>query len=473
MSRTRTAALVLLASAAALSLSAQYVPGPGEGPSPDAALTPQLTRSIEDSFTLTPELKAVQNALAANELNALVTDHAKLIADDTLFTHVIKDTGAITSQEQTGRCWLFAGLNILRPGAMKKYGMENFELSQAYDQFWDKMERANRTLELAIALKDEPADSRKNWTLLTKPIEDGGDWNYVLYLVDKYGVVPKSVMPDTWSASHTDPMNALLSSLMRKGILAIRQEAAKGADLAKLRELKAGTLKEVYRVLALCLGEPPKEFTWRYEDKDHKVSEPKTYTPQSFYKDFLGAGLNNYVRFVNYPGKPLHTPLRFAWNRDSADGPDMQALNVTTEEMKKAAMASVLADEAVWFCCDSSVQRDAKAGLWDQGIQDYNDLFGLDFTMDKGDALAMLERMPDHCMVFVGVDVRGGRPAKWKVENSWGDKRGREGYFTITDSWFDANVYEMLLNRKYATPEQLKAMDEEPYVLPPWDPFTY
>ena len=469
----RLAVVLLLAAGAALAARAQYVPGPGETPGPDAALTPQLMQSIEGSFELTPGARAAQNALAANELNALVTDHAKLIADDTLFTHVIKDTGSITAQEQTGRCWLFAGLNILRPAAMKKYHMDDFELSQAYDQFWDKMERANRTLELAIALKDEPADGRKNWTLLTKPIEDGGDWNYVLFLVDKYGVVPKSVMPDTWSAGHTDQMNGLLSSLVRKGILAIRQEAAKGADAARLREVKAGTLKEVYTVLALCLGQPPKQFTWRYEDKDHKVSEAKTYTPQSFYRDFLGADLGNYVRFVNYPGKPMHRPLRFAWNRDSADGPDMEALNVTTGEMKAAAMASVLADEAVWFCCDSSVQRDAKAGLWDQGIQDYNDLFGLDFTMGKEDALAMLERMPDHCMVFVGVDVRAGKPAKWKVENSWGEKRGRDGYFTITDAWFDANVYEMLLNRKYAPPELLKAMDQEPFVLPPWDPFTY
>ena len=457
---------------ATLSLFAQYVPGPGESPSAEAALTPEMTAAIQKSLVLTPELKAVQNALAENELNGLVADHAKVIAEDGLFTHVVK-AGKITSQEQTGRCWLFAGLNELRPVAMKKYNLENFELSQAYSQFWDKMERANRSLELAIALREEPPDSRKNWLLLTKPIEDGGDWNFALYLMDKYGAVPKNVMPDTWSAAHTDQMNALLSALMRKGILSLRTQAAAGASIEKLRAAKADILKQIYRVLVLCLGEPPKEFTWRYEDKDKKVSEPKTYTPQSFYKDFLGASLRDYVAFANYPGKPMNRVLRFAWNRDSADGADMSELNITTAQMKQMASASILADDPVWFCCNSSVQRYTKDGIWDEGIQDYADLFGLSFTMDKADALAYLQDAANHCMVFVGVNITGGKPDKWKVENSWGDKRGKDGYFTITDSWFDAHVFEMLVNKKHVPPELLKLTQGEPIVLPPWDPFTY
>ena len=464
--------LATLAIAAALPAMAQYAPTAGEEPGPAGALTPQLMQSVQDSFTLTPAMKAAQNALAENDIRALVSDHQKVITDDTLFTHVIS-SGKITNQQQTGRCWLFAGLNILRPAALKKYNMENFELSQAYNQFWDKMERANRSLELAIALRDEPPDSRKNWTLLQKPIEDGGDWNYVLYLVDKYGVVPKSVMPDTQSASHTDQMNDLLSTLMRKGIRDIREAASKGATVEQMRAEKTRILGQIYKVLVLCLGEPPKTFSWRYEDKDHKVSEPKTYTPQEFYHAFLGTNLHDYMRFVNYPGKPMNAVLRFAWNRDAADGPDMEAINVSMDQMKKMAMDSVLGDEAVWFCCNSSVQRNTDTGLWDEGVQNFGDLFGLDFTFSKGDALAYMDRAPNHCMVFVGVNITGGKPDKWKVENSWGEKRGRDGYWTITDSWFDANVYEMLVNKKYVPAELQKLAGQEPVILPPWDPFSY
>ncbi|MCX7831257.1 MAG: hypothetical protein N2445_09425, partial [Acidobacteria bacterium] len=210
-------------------------------------------------------LKAVQNALAENEINSLVTDREKTLKDDTLFTKVI-DTGKITNQEQSGRCWLFAGLNVVRPQIIKKYNLEEFELSQAYIQFWDKLERANRTLEIAKALKNEPADSRKNALLLQKPIEDGGDWNYVIYLVSKYGLVPKNVMPDTQQASHTGQMNRLLSTVMRKGIKAIRE--AKTAE--EENNAKMETLKQVYKILVLCLGEPPKTFDWRYKIKGSK-----------------------------------------------------------------------------------------------------------------------------------------------------------------------------------------------------------
>jgi bleomycin hydrolase len=466
--------IALLALAlAALPLMAQYVPGPGEAPDAAGALTPALADSIRGSLSVTPQQRAVQNALAENEIHTLVTDRARMLSDDTLFTHVVKG-GKITAQEQTGRCWLFAGLNALRPPVLKKYNLESFEFSEAYSQFFDKLERGNRTLELAIALRDEPLDSRKMSLILSKPIEDGGDWNYVVYLVGKYGVVPKGVMPDTYQAGHTDQMNRLLSARMRKGILEIRKAAAGGATVDQLRAQKAEVLKDVYKVLVLCLGEPPRSFTWRYEDKDKKVSEAKAYTPQSFLKEFVGVDLGDYVNFAQYPGKPIHKVLRFAWNRDSADGPDMQALNVTPEEMKAMAKASILADEAVWFCCNSSIQRNSKTGLWDQGVQDYGSLFGVDFALDKADALACGDQAPNHCMVFIGVNLdKGGKPDKWKVENSWGDKRGRDGYWTITDSWFDANVYEVLVHKKHVPPELLKLLDSEPYVLPPWDPFSY
>ena len=465
--RSRNHLLAALALTFALPFFAQYAPGPGEEPSAAGALTPQMVESLRGSLSLTPELRAVQNALAENEINALVADRAKTVADDTLFTKVVK-TGKITNQEQTGRCWLFGGLNMMRPPVMKKYNLEAFELSQAYNQFWDKLERANRTLELAWALRGEPADSRKNELLLKKPIEDGGDWNYVRFLVARYGVVPKTVMPDTQQAGHTDQMNRLLATRMRKGIQAVR---AAGTP-EEARRAKLAVLKDVYKILVLCLGEPPRAFQWRYEDKDKKVSPLRSYTPQSFYREFMGAVLDDYVPFINYPCQPERAVLRFAWNRDAADAPDMQALNVSTAEMQAMALASVMDDEAVWFCCNASVQRNSKTGLWDMGVQDYGALFGVDFTMPKADQLAYLDGAPNHCMVLTGVDVLGGKPVKWKVENSWGEKRGRDGWWTITNAWFHANVYEILIHKKYVPPELLKLEAQEPIVMPPWDPFS-
>lgn len=470
-----------------LSVFCQYVPLPQEEPSEKGALTQEIVDSLRKSLPSTPEFKAIQNSLAENEINALVTDRKKTISDDTLFTKVV-DSGKITNQEQSGRCWLFAGLNVLRPELMKKYNLKEFEFSESYIQFWDKLERANRTLELAKALKIEPTDSRKNSLLLQKPIDDGGDWNYVRFLVSRYGLVPKNVMPDTQQASHTGQMNNLLNTVMRKGIKAIREAQTPEAENLAKNE----TLKQVYKILVLCLGEPPQSFEWRYEMKDTKKDTAKdksrkdlkeekvesrlspltTYTPQSFYKDFMGAPLDNYISFINYPGKPEHKVIRFAWNRDSADGPDMQALNITTDEMQKMALASIMDDQAVWFCCNSSVQRNTKTGLWDMGVQDYNSLFGIDFSFSKEDQLRYLDGAPNHCMVFTGVDIQNGEPVKWKVENSWGEKRGRDGYWTITKSWFEANVFEILVNKKYCSPELLNLAEQEPIVMPPWDPFS-
>jgi len=487
--KNRFLLIATVALLSALPLTAQYKPTEGEEPSPRGALTPDILDSLRKSVEMTPQMRAVQNALAENEINALVTDHRKTIADDTLFTKEIK-TGKITNQTQSGRCWLFGGLNALRPDVMKKYGLDNFELSQAYNQFWDKLERANRSLELAIALKDEPSDSRKNMLLLQKPIEDGGDWNFVRFLVNRYGVVPKSVMPDTQQAGYTGQMNALLSTVMRKGIKAIREAETQEAVSAA----KAAALRDVYKILVLCLGEPPTTFQWRWENKnkdkdaakekgkkedkdaakkeDSKVTPLQTFTPQQFYREFMGSPLDNYVSFINYPGKPENTMIRFSWNRDSSDGPDMQALNISTEQMQKMALASIMDDQVVWFCCNSSVQRNTKTGLWDMGVQDYNSLFGIDFSMSKEDQLRYYDGAPNHCMVLTGVDIQNGVPVKWKVENSWGDKRGRDGWWTITRSWFDANVYEILIDKKYCPPELIKAAEGQAIVMPPWDPFS-
>ena len=466
--------LLLLAAAifAAGSLHAQYEPLPGEGPSATAALTPELLKELEASVPITPQLQAVRDALANSSVHALAINPDVENGTDALFTKEIKEPGTIADQQESGRCWLFAGLNALRPGVIAKHKMKDFMLSQAYEQFYDELEGANRSLALAIALRQEPIHSRRMDTFLQNLISDGGNWNYVRALIQKYGAVPESVMPDNYAAAHTREMAALIQTRLHKAVSEIRQASENGADVAKLRELKMAALRDIYKILKLCLGKPPETFAWRYESTNDVVSPPETYTPQTFRKKFLDEDLNRYVSFANYPGQPMHAHLEWAWERNMADQPDLEAVNIEMKEMVAMTLKSVMADQPVWFAADSGAEGDKKKGLWLQGIEDKSDLFGIDFSMSKADTLAYDDGTPDHAMVITGVDVRDGNPVKWKVENSWGKKAGNEGWFIIDDQWFDKHVFQVIIDRRFVPPSLLALANQKPVLLPPWDPFT-
>jgi bleomycin hydrolase len=464
--------IVLMAACAALPVMARYKPVAGEAPSAEAGLTTVALRKLEKSVPMTPQMRADRNALAGHSVRSLVVNQKLEDSTDRLFTHVIKHPGSITNQKSSGRCWLFAGLNILRPEVMNTFNMKNFTLSQAYEQFYQKLEAANRSMELAIALRNEPLHSRRMDTFLQHIISDGGDWNYVQALVVKYGAVPESVMPNDYAASHTREMNALMATRLRKAVIRIRKAAGDGASMDQLRGIKMDALKDVYKILVLCLGQPPQTFQWRYETKDGKVSKLETYTPKSFYKKFLGNDMNDFVRFVNYPGKPMHAKLEWDWERNMADHPNMDAVNITMAEMEAMTLKSVLGDAPVWFGANASAEGDVKKGLWLNDILDAKDLFGMDFTMSKADTLAYDNGTPDHAMVFTGVDVRNGKPDKWKVENSWGTKPGDKGWFVIGNGWFGRHVYEVIIDKRFVPKELLALTKKKPIVLPPWDPFT-
>ncbi len=246
--------------------------------------------------------------------------------------------------------------------------MKAFKLSQAYEQFWDRLEHANFSLEMAIALRKEPLDSRKNQLLLQNLIGDGGDWSFVTSLIDKYGVVPQDVMPNTYSASHTHTMDNLLATRIRQAILKIREAGAKGASMDQMRAIKTDALKDVYKIAVLCLGQPPQTFKWRYETKDGKVTPYKTYTPKSFYSEFVGVNLKDYVALVNYPGQPMHANLEWAWYRGMEDHPNVSAINVTSDELADMCKNSVMGDDAVWFASNAGAPGDVKAGLWSDSV---------------------------------------------------------------------------------------------------------
>lgn len=421
---------------------------------------------------MTPQLRAARNALADHSVHSLTINVDLENRTDSLFTHVIKEPGSIANQQASGRCWLFAGLNTLRPAVIAKHKLKDFMLSQAYEQFYQKLEAANRSLELAISLREEPVHSHRWDTFLRHLITDGGNWNYVHALIRKYGAVPAEVMPDDYAAAHSDEMVALMGARLRKATAEIHRAARDGADLGELRELKVTALRDVYKILVLCLGKPPQTFPWRYETKDGKVSPLKTYTPQSFSREFLRSDLDRYVSFVNYPGKPMHAHLEWAWERNMADAPNMDAVNIEMEEMEAMVLKSIMADRPVWFGANSSAEGDVKKGLWLQDIVDTKDLFGIDFSMSKADTLAFDNGTPDHAMVFTGVDVQKGVPVKWKVENSWGEEKGNKGWFTIDRQWFEKHVFEVIIDRRFVPRKLLALRKEKPILLPPWDPFT-
>ncbi len=452
-------------------LHAQYEPLPGEAPSAAAALTPEMLKALDQSVPLTPQMTAIRNALANASIRSLTINPDVANGIDSLFTKEIKNPGGITNQKDSGRCWLFAGLNVLRPGVITKNKMKDFKLSQAYEQFYQALESANLFLELAISLRGEPVHSRRLDCLLENFITDGGNWNYVRALLQKYGAVPESVMPDDYAAAHTADMDALIKTRLHKAVIAMRQTSIT-SPAAELGGVKQAALRDVYKILVLCLGKPPATFAWRYETKDDKVSPLETYTPQSFRKKFLDEDLNRYVSFANYPGQPMHAHLEWAWARNLADQPNMEAVNIGMKEMAEMTLKSVLADQPVWFAADVGADADKEKGFWLRGIEDQADLFGLDFTVSKADALAYDNGAPNHAMVITGVDVRGGVPVKWKVENSWGDKHGNEGWFVIDRPWFDRHVYQVIIDRRFVPPALQALTQQKPILLPPWDPFA-
>jgi len=411
----------------------------------------------------------LMNALTNNDIKKLALNRQMYVAHDNLFNHKIKTKG-ITNQESSGRCWLFAGLNIMRPKVIEKYKLKEFEFSQSYLFFWDKFEKANTFLELIIETKDRDPLDRELQMILESPFSDGGLWIYVVELIEKYGVVPKSVMPESEQTSKTGMMDRLISRKLRQDAAILRNMSQNGATLPGLRERKVEMLKEIYRMLALNFGVPPTEFQWRYESKDSVVSEVKTYTPQSFFQEVVDVDLRDYVPIYNHPVRPYNKLYQMRLARNIYDRQDNVFINLDPEQMREFALNQLLDNQPVYFTCDVSKEDSYEHGIMSPKIYDFESLYGVDFSMSKADKFRYRESYSTHAMVFVGVDTLNGKPTKWLVENSWGEKKGDKGYWTMYDEWFDEYVYKVIINKKHLPKRVLDILKTEPIVLPPWDP---
>ena len=435
----------------------------------EGALTIENIDQIRSELKMDTHTKAMYNAITNANINDLALNRDLLQKHEEVFSHKIKAKG-VTNQKSSGRCWLFAGLNIMRPAVIDKYKLTSFEFSQNYLAFWDKMEKANCFLEYIIEFRDRDPLDREMEILLRSPFGDGGWWKYVVELIEKYGVVPKEIMPETNSSGSTGMMNKIISRKLRADASKLRELYQTGKTLEELRAEKKKMLTEIYRMLVMNLGEPPTEFSYRFEDRDSVVSSEKTYTPIKFYKEFVGVNLNSYVNIFNDPTKEYGKHYILRMSRNIYDGHDINYANVEIDALKQVAMESVLDDEPVWFACDVGKDQSRDHGIMAMDIYDYSPVYNTDLSMTKTERVVYRESAPNHAMVFIGVDIKDDKPVKWLVENSWGAKKGSGGYWTLYNSWFDNHVYNVIVDKKYVPKEILKIYEQDPIILPPWDP---
>ena len=382
------------------------------------------------------------------------------------------DSWPATSQGKSGRCWLFASLNMLRPSAMEKMNLKEFEFSQNYAMFWEKLERANYFLESMIELADQPLDSPLISFLVSDVLNDGGQWDMLASVYKKYGVVPKEAMPETFDSSNTEQMNQRLRTLLRTGALRLREMVAAGDSAEAIQAKKEELLGSVYRVLTISLGVPPQTFDWQWQDADGKFHRDGEITPKAFYDKYVDIDLNDYVCLVDDPRRehPKGGTLTVEYLGDVIGGQEVLYLNVDTETMKALAAASIEKGDPVWFGCDVGQMASRERGLLVHDLYDYSALLGVDLSTTKEDRVNSGQSMMTHAMLLVGVDMVEGRPRRWRVENSWGTDVGDKGFFTMDDDWFAEYVFEVVVKKSDLPDELRAALDTEPLVLPAWDP---
>lgn len=413
-----------------------------------------------------------RNAATQVGIQAASLNREKIQHTSTAVSHRLDDWKA-TSQKKSGRCWLFSSLNFLRSRARESLGVKNFEFSQSYVFFWDKFERANWFLTDIIATSDEPVDGRLVQFLLGDVLGDGGQWDMAVSVYMKYGLVPKEVMPESEASTNSRPMNARLRAVLHIGALRLREAIAAGASAEEVDTQRRKILADVWKILVVCLGEPPARFNWQWRDDEGNFHRDGEITPHEFYERHVGVDLSEYICLVDdpRPENPKGSMETVEHLGNVVGGRPIRYLNAPVDEIKRIAAAQIAAGEPVWFGADVSQPYDRGLGFFVTGIHDYDGLFDVDFSSTKLERVRSGESAMDHAMLFTGVDLdEAGEPRAWRVENSWGDEPGDSGFFTMDDQWFTDNVFEVVVP-KSALPEDLAAaVDSEPIVLPAWDP---
>ena len=453
---------------------AQQTAGSHEG-----GISAEMLSEISKGYEGDADDRAIRNALAGSSIATLSVNADNAAMIDTHFSDRVKTKG-ITDQQSSGRCWLFTGLNVLRAKMIAKYDLPGMEFSQNYLFFYDQLEKANLFLQGVIDTKDLPFEDRKVDWLFSNPLSDGGQFTGVSNLIVKYGLVPSDAMPETYQSNNTSNMATLLKLKLREDGLDLRKAYADGRakigkgpkkDVekglktldAQLQKMKVEQLSEIYRMLALCLGEPVKEFMY----------EGKKYTPVSFYEEFIGEDLeNNYVMIMNDPCREYGKVYEIDYDRHVYDGHNWLYVNLPVERIKEMAIASIKDNTAMYFSCDVGKFLDRKKGVLDIANFDYESLMGVTFGMDKKERVQTHASGSSHAMTLIAVDIceETGKPVKWMVENSWGPSSGYQGCLIMTDEWFNEYMFRLVVEKKYVPADVLEMLEQKPTLLPAWDP---
>ena len=437
-------------------------------------ITPEVLAELKGSVQTTGAERALRNAVQSNAINKMALVGNNRQALDTWFSVEVKNTG-ISNQESSGRCWLFTGTNVLRQRAMKNLGIEGFMFSHVYLFFYDQLEKANLFLQSIIDTRKESLDSQQVRWLMQNPIGDGGTYTGVADLVTKYGLVPKDVMAETYVSNSTSEFNGHLKRKLREIAINLRERADAGQGVKQLEAYKVEQMKAIYKMLTMAYGEPVKEFTWAPKDKNGKLmSEPKQYTPLSFYKEVCAPeeDLNqDYVMLMNDPSRPYNKVYEIDMDRHLYDGHNWLYVNLDIDDLSPIAICSLRDSVPMYFSCDVGKQLNRTNGLLDVKNYDYESLLGTTFGMTKKQRIQTLDSGSSHAMTLVAVDLDAeGKPTKWKVENSWGPSYGYSGHLIMTDEWFREYMFRVVVNKKYCPQSVLDMLKQKPVRLPAWDP---
>ena len=438
----------------------------------DSSISQNLLDQLEKRFDENPGNRMAMNAAVSCGICASSRNYVTEREIPHEFS-ISLEQGAVTNQKRSGRCWMFAALNCMRFQVIKKQNLEDFELSQSYPLFYDKLEKANYFLESILDTLDEPTDGRLIAHLLAAPLNDGGQWDMLCSIVEKYGLVPKTAMPESVSSSATQEMVSYMTEKLREYACVLRKGHKAGKSMEQLKKEKETMMETVYRMLCISLGKPPKTFTFEYRDKDGNFHREENLTPKAFYEKYVGLRLDDYVSVINAPteDKPFYRSYTVQYLGNVKEGRPVKYVNLPIEEMKQAAIAQLKDGEPVWFGCDVGKRSFRDGGLMDTGIYDVETLFDTDFPMTKAERLEYGQSLMTHAMVFQGVNLdENGKPDRWRVENSWGEEAGKKGYFVMSDRWSDEYNYQVVVNKKYLSSKALEAYEKEPVRLNPWDP---
>lgn len=452
---------ITLACLAALTLTVQAQQG---------GISDEMLKQIQSSYKNTSADKAIRNAIGGTDIRKLSLNQENQQGLDTDFSIKVESKG-ITDQQSSGRCWLFTGLNVMRAKAIARYNLPSLEFSQAYSFFWDQLEKSNLFLQGVIDTAKEPMSNQTVEWLFKHPLSDGGTFTGVADIVSKYGLVPKEVMPETYSSEHTSQMSSLIGLKLKEYGLELREIVQKGMDVKKIEARKTEMLETVYRILVLNLGVPPTEFDYVRKDVKGNPVETEHHTPMSFLEKYGDKNLlTNYVMVMNDPSREYYKCYEIDFDRHRYDGKNWTYVNLPVEEIKEMAIASLKDSTRMYFSSDVT-QLDSKRGLLDVNNYDFGSLLGTTFGMDKKQRIQTFASMSAHAMTLMAVDLdENGKPKKWMVENSWGAQSGYKGHLIMTDEWFNEYMFRLVLETKYVPKKVLDIFKQKPVRLPAWDP---